>query len=139
MVWPGVTVFFVGAILIFAVDDDAGPVNVDAVGVITMIFGAALLAAGLIRAGRRRRRPVSGGARSVARGRGSLTDYRDQVYRTSRGKTFAMIAAVVYILSPIDIVPDVFLPVGIVDDATAFTWLLFAIGQEISRKRRNAV
>src|SRR4051812_7626612 len=105
MVWPGVIVFFVGAILIFAVDDDAGPVNVDAVGVITMIFGAALLAVGLIRAGRR---PVSGGGRSVARG--SLTDYRDHVYRTSRGKTFAMIAAVVYILSPIDIVPDVFLP-----------------------------
>lgn len=79
-----------------------------------------------------------------AGGRGGVTGgYRgrvqEQMYRTSKGKMIAMIVAVVYILSPADIVPDVLLPVGIVDDATAFTWLLFAIGQEISRKRRSTL
>lgn len=64
---------------------------------------------------------------------------QDQMYRTSKGKMIAMIAAVVYILSPIDLVPDFLLPVGIIDDATAFTWLVLAIAQEVSRKRRNAL
>jgi uncharacterized membrane protein YkvA (DUF1232 family) len=57
-------------------------------------------------------------------------------YRTSTGKIIAMVVAVVYIVSPIDLIPDVFLPVGIVDDATALTWLLFALGQEHTRRSR---
>ena len=125
MVWPGAIALVVGAILTFAVNGEIGPVDVGAIGIITMILGAVLLVIGLIRLDRGRGQRVSG--------------YRDRIYRTSKGKIFAMVAAVVYILSPIDIVPDIFLPVGIVDDATAFSWLLFAIGQEISRKRRKAL
>ena len=131
MVWAGITVVLVGAILVFAVDGDLGPVDVGAVGVIAMIFGAALLALGILRLNRRRH-PAPDGRRP-------LSSYQDRVYRTSKGKMFAMISVVVYILSPLDLVPDVFLPVGIIDDATAFSWLLYAVGQEISRKRRKAV
>lgn len=59
-------------------------------------------------------------------------------YRTSTGKIVAMVIAVIYIVSPIDLIPDVFLPIGIVDDATALTWLLFAFGQEYTRRSRAA-
>lgn len=131
MVWPGITVVFIGAILTFAVDGDVGPVDVRAVGVIAMILGAALLVFGILRLNR--------GRQADGDGRRPLSSYQDRVYRTSKGKMVAMISAVVYILSPLDIVPDVFLPVGIIDDATALSWLIFAVGQEISRKRRKAL
>lgn len=125
MVWLGVLVLFAGAILVLAVSGDIGGVEVGTVGALAAIAGAVLLIIGIIRSIRGRPSRVAG--------------YQDGMYRTSKGKTIAMIAAVVYILSPIDIVPDVFLPVGIIDDATALSWLLFAIGQEISRKRRRAL
>jgi uncharacterized membrane protein YkvA (DUF1232 family) len=123
MVWPGVLVLFTGAILTFAVDGKLGPLDVGTLGIVTMVLGSALLIAGLVRLNRRPRQAVS--------------HYRDRAYQTSRGKIFAMIAAVLYILSPIDIVPDFLLPVGIIDDATAFSWLLFAIGQEMTRHSRK--
>lgn len=138
MVWPGAVLLFAGAIATFAVGGHAGGVDVRAAGVITMVLGAALLIAGIVRlnrartaAGAVRRR---GGMRASVQGR-----VQEQVYRTSKGKMIAMIAAVIYIISPVDLVPDFLLPVGIIDDATAFTWLLFAIGQEVSRKRRSAL
>jgi hypothetical protein len=125
MVWPGAFVLFAGAILTFAISGHIGNVDVGTVGMIAMIFGALLLVAGLLRLNRGHRSPV--------------VSYQDRMYRTSKGKIIAMIAAVVYIVSPIDLVPDFLLPIGIVDDATAFGWLLFAIGQEVTRKRRRAL
>jgi hypothetical protein len=126
MVWSGVLLFLAGAILTFAVGGDVMGVDVRTAGAATMIVGAALLIFGITRLNRGRRRRVISGLQGRA-------------YRTSKGKMIAMIIAVVYILSPIDFIPDVFLPVGIIDDATAFSWLLFAVGQEISRKRRSAL
>ncbi|MGH3389870.1 MAG: YkvA family protein [Actinomadura sp.] len=128
MVWPGVLVLFTGAILTFALDRRLGPVDAGTVGVITMVLGGALLITGLVRLNRRRP-----GTR--------LPTYRDagreRIYQTGRGKIFAMVTAVLYILSPIDIVPDFLLPVGVIDDATAFSWLLFAVGQEMTRHSRK--
>jgi hypothetical protein len=126
MVWSGVLLLLAGAILTFAVGGDVMSVDVRTAGAATMIVGGALLIFGITRLNRGRRRRVISGLQGRA-------------YRTSKGKMIAMIIAVVYILSPIDFIPDVFLPVGIIDDATAFSWLLFAVGQEISRKRRSAV
>jgi uncharacterized membrane protein YkvA (DUF1232 family) len=125
MVLPGVLALFAGAILTFAVHGHVGDVGVNTIGVITMLIGAVILIAGLLRLRRGRRR---GRSRLVA-------GAQDRVYRTSKGKIIAMIIAVVYIVSPIDFIPDFLLPVGVVDDAGAFGWLLFAIGQEMSRKR----
>lgn len=141
MVWPGAFLLLAGAIAALA-GGHAGGVDVRTAGIVVMVADAALLIAGIVRlrartavvrpgtVGRRRR----GGVRASVQGR-----VQEQMYRTSRGKMIAMIAAVVYILSPIDLVPDFLLPVGIIDDATAFTWLVFAIAQEVSRKRRNAL
>jgi hypothetical protein len=120
MIWAGVFALFAGAIATFSVDDEVGGVDIGTVGVIAMIFGGVLLVVGVIR---------------LNRSRGTVSPVPDRFYRTSKGKIAAMIAVVLYILSPLDIIPDVFLPVGIVDDATALTWLVFAISQEISRHR----
>jgi hypothetical protein len=167
MVWPGVLVLFTGAILTFAIDGELGPLDVGTVGIVTMVLGAALLIPGLLRLNRGSQpqaqaqpQPQPAAHRGVARGdlpkgdlpKGDLPKrgvprqgaplaadaiLRDRLYQTSKGKIFAMVVAVIYILSPIDIVPDLFLPVGIIDDASAFTWLLVAIGQEMSRHRRR--
>jgi uncharacterized membrane protein YkvA (DUF1232 family) len=133
MVLPGVLALFAGAILTFAVHGHVGDVGTGTVGVIVMLAGAVLLIAGLVRMGRRRGRTGQSGQVSRAGG------YRDRAYRTSKGKIAAMILAVVYIVSPIDFIPDFLLPVGIIDDASAFGWLLFAIGQEFSRRRPKAL
>jgi hypothetical protein len=126
MVWSGALLLLIGAILTFAVGGDLLSVDIRTAGAATMIVGGGLLILGITRLNRgRRRRMISG--------------IQGRAYRTSTGKLVAMIIAVVYILSPIDFIPDVFLPVGIIDDATAFGWLLFAVGQEISRKRRSAL
>jgi Protein of unknown function (DUF1232) len=126
MVLPGVLALFAGAILTFAVHGHVGDVGVNTIGAITMAIGAVILIAGLLRLRRGRGR---------GRSRRLVAGAQDRVYRTSKGKIIAMIIAVVYIVSPIDFIPDFLLPVGVVDDAGAFGWLLFAIGQELSRKR----
>jgi hypothetical protein len=123
MAWFGALVLLAGAILTFGVGG-----GWTTAGAVTMVAGALLLIVGIVRLGRGRRRVVRqrrGGRLQAA------------AYRTGKGKMIAMIVAVIYILSPIDFIPDVFLPFGVVDDATAFGWLLFAIGQEVSRKRGN--
>jgi len=43
---------------------------------------------------------------------------------TTRGRLAAVAAALLYILSPVDLVPDVLLPFGLVDDAVVLTWLV---------------
>jgi uncharacterized membrane protein YkvA (DUF1232 family) len=133
MILTGALALLVGAILAFAVPGHVGDVSVGAIGVIVMIVGAVVLIAGLPRLRRGSRQRV---ARRVG---GRVVGYQDRVYRTSKGKIFAMVVAVIYIVSPIDIIPDFLLPFGVIDDATAFGWLLFAIGQELSRKRGQAL
>ncbi|KAB2352620.1 YkvA family protein [Actinomadura rudentiformis] len=118
MVWLGLPLLLAGTILLFATD-------LDVAGSILMTLGAVSVVAGILRLRRRSKDRVTG--------RSAVETY----YRTSTGKIAAMIAAVVYIVSPIDIVPDPLLPFGIVDDATALTWLVIAFSQEASRRRRR--
>ncbi|GAA2595608.1 DUF1232 domain-containing protein [Actinomadura fulvescens] len=118
MVWLGVPLLLAGTILLFATD-------LDVAGAVLMTLGAVSAVAGILRLRRR--------ARGRARDRSAVEAY----YRTSTGKIAAMIAAVVYIVSPIDLIPDPLLPVGIVDDATALTWLVIAFSQEAARRRRS--
>lgn len=136
MVLPGVLALFAGAVLTFAVHGHVGGVSVTALGLVTMVVGALILIVGLIRLGRGKRRRVVGGRVVAGRVVGGV---QERAYRTSKGKIAAMVIAVIYIVSPIDIIPDFLLPVGIIDDATAFSWLLFAIGQEFTRKRQRAL
>jgi hypothetical protein len=152
MILTGLLALLAGAILAFAVPGHVGDVSVGTVGVIVMIVGAVILIAGLPGLRRGRRRSGQSGGRAVAErvvdGRvvagtagaaGSLAAQRERVYRTSKGKIAAMIIAAVYIVSPVDFIPDFLLPFGVIDDATAFGWLIFAVGQEFSRRRGPAV
>jgi hypothetical protein len=163
MILTGLLALLVGAILAFAVPGHVGDVSVGTVGVIVMIVGAVILIAGLPRLRRGRRldrrrsgqesgqsgravaervvdgRVVAGSAGGNAGATGPLAAQRERVYRTSKGKIAAMIIAAVYIVSPVDFIPDFLLPVGVIDDATAFGWLIFAVGQEFSRRRGPAV
>jgi drug/metabolite transporter (DMT)-like permease len=118
MAWAALLLLVSGGALALVTD---GEVRV--AGVAAAVLGALLLVAGILRLRR---------ARRGAKGR----YLPDQVYRTGKGKIVAMVLAVVYILSPIDLIPDPLLPVGVVDDATALTWLVFALGQEAVRRRR---
>ncbi|WP_018656141.1 YkvA family protein [Actinomadura flavalba] len=121
MVWIGLVLLAAGSVT--ALVSDAPVVWI---GAGAMAAGAVLVIAGLVRLRQGRARAALGGGADVP-------------YRTGKGKIAAMIAAVVYIISPIDLIPDVFLPVGIVDDATAFTWLLVAAAQEYTRRSRRVV
>lgn len=136
MIPTGVLALLVGAILAFAVPGHVGDVGVGTLGAFVMVVGALILIMGLLRLrrGARARRQV---VRRV--GGKVVAGYQDRVYRTSKGKILAMIVAVVYIVSPVDFIPDFLLPFGVIDDATAFGWLLFAIGQELNRRRGPAV
>lgn len=118
MHWLGIAALLTGAVLAFAVRGD-----LTVAGYLVMGAGAALFAVGVLRLTRRR-----------ARASGVVPEAD---HRTGAGKIAAMIAAAVYIVSPLDIVPDVFLPVGVVDDATALGWLVFALGQEAARRSRG--
>lgn len=124
MVWLGVVLVVAGAVPALAADGDLGGVDMTVAGSAVMAVGAILLIAGIVRLrGRRRAGPPGGVAQAY--------------YRTSTGKIVAMVVAVIYIVSPVDLIPDVLLPFGIVDDATALTWLLFALGQEYTRRSRT--
>ena len=125
MVWLGLVFVIAGTVPALTMDGDPGGVDATLVGVGVMAVGAALLVAGILRIRKRRRVGPPGMA-------------AQSYYRTSTGKIVAMVIAVIYIVSPIDLIPDVFLPIGIVDDATALTWLFFAFGQEYTRRSRAA-
>lgn len=145
MIWAGLVTLVVGAaVTIWSAagsgDSGSGP---EVAGIIVLVLGGLMVCAGLLRRHRRRAtrradgvvaepgRPGVGGPRPA-------TNLRDAVYRTSRGRMAAMVVAAVYILSPIDLIPDFLLPVGIVDDATALGWLIFAVSREYGRRRARS-
>lgn len=124
MVWLGLVLVVAGAVPALTASGDLAGIDLTVAGATVMAVGAVLLVAGILRLRGRRRAGLHGTPRAY--------------YRTSTGKIVAMVVAVVYIVSPVDLIPDVLLPVGIVDDATAFTWLVFALGQEYTRRSRAA-
>jgi uncharacterized membrane protein YkvA (DUF1232 family) len=124
MVWSGVIVMVVGMCLRFGLSGNAAHWS----GLTGIGIGAVLTIGGLLLANRRRRRTRRTGT-SVA---GQPLDYK-----TGAGKIAAMIIAVVYILSPIDFIPDFLLPFGVIDDLGALSWLALAVGQEYTRHRQS--
>ncbi|MFB4319316.1 YkvA family protein [Actinomadura sp. 21ATH] len=120
MIFAGLAVLVAGAVVVLVADGAVAGLDLTVAGGVLMGVGAGVLIAGLLRL--RRRRPAGPG---------------DEPYRTGKGKIVAMVAAVLYIVSPVDLVPDFLLPVGVVDDVTALTWLVIAAGQELARRRRR--
>lgn len=49
---------------------------------------------------------------------------RGEYAGTSRGRLLALVAALLYVVSPIDLVPEMFLPIlGLGDDALVIGWI----------------
>lgn len=144
MIWAGLVTLVVGASVTAwsaAASTPGSGSGPAAAGIIAAILGGLMVCAGFVRR-RRRRRPHRGDRAGSGRPGGvvrrPVTDVRDVVYRTSRGRMAAMVLAAVYIISPIDLIPDFLLPVGIVDDATALGWLVFAVSREYGRRRTRS-
>ncbi|MFF5262320.1 YkvA family protein [Actinomadura viridis] len=122
MIVAGLAALVAGAVLLLTDVVRSGGPDLTVAGAALTAAGALVLIVGLLRLRRASRRTAAG---------------VPEPYRTGKGKVIAMVAAVLYIVSPIDLVPDVLLPVGIVDDATALTWLVVAAGQELARRSRS--
>jgi hypothetical protein len=121
MVWFGVIVMVVGTSLRFGFNGDTAHWS----GLAALAVGAVLVIGGLLRAKRRRRKRRPG--------IGIPFDYK-----TSKGRTVAMVIAAIYILSPLDFIPEAFLgPFGLVDDVGALSWLAMMAGQEFTRHRQS--
>jgi uncharacterized membrane protein YkvA (DUF1232 family) len=66
-----------------------------------------------------------------------IADARAGRYRVSFLTILAVIAAVLYVLSPIDVIPDIFAIVGWGDDIAIIYFLSNRIGKELERYRNN--
>jgi uncharacterized membrane protein YkvA (DUF1232 family) len=65
--------------------------------------------------------------RAYARG-----DYRQIPWET----VTLIVAAVLYFLMPIDVIPDVLLGLGFVDDAAVIAWVMNTVGPELGKFRQ---
>lgn len=61
----------------------------------------------------------------------------------SKGKLTMMALGVVYLISPIDVIPDFLLGIGVVDDFGVFLWLMATLlgqsGDYLQHERRDSV
>ncbi len=65
---------------------------------------------------------------------GMLTDSSFVMKWESKG---AIVAALIYFISPVDAIPDVIPGVGYVDDAVVIGWVLHKISEEVARYRKH--
>src|SRR5690348_2000204 len=57
--------------------------------------------------------------------------FRGEYTGSSRGRLLAMLGAVLYVVSPVDLVPEAFLSVlGLADDAVVLSWVAAAVVTE---------
>ena len=57
--------------------------------------------------------------------------FRGEYSGTSRGRLFALLGALLYVISPVDLVPELFLPfIGLGDDALVISWIAVSLINE---------
>ncbi|MBP2337635.1 YkvA family protein [Saccharothrix coeruleofusca] len=104
-----------------------------AVGVALLVLGAAGIALGLLRRARRRRARIAAGepepmgsvldrARALPR---MLRARKDYGLPATRVATWAF--ALVYLVSPVDVLPELLPVIGVTDDAGVLVWLLTSL------------
>ena len=60
--------------------------------------------------------------------------YAGGTYRgVDKSNMVLVVAAILYFLSPIDIIPDYIPVVGLLDDITLITWIITTLGEELDR------
>jgi uncharacterized membrane protein YkvA (DUF1232 family) len=65
-----------------------------------------------------------------------LKAWKDGSYRGLSGRTMAwLVAAVIYVVSPIDFMPDFIPGIGLIDDAAVLAFLLHSMAQDLAAFR----
>ncbi|GAA1609126.1 MULTISPECIES: YkvA family protein [Kribbella] len=136
MVYVGGVLGLIGVLTLVFRDGDVVGLPAVGVGAGLLVIGVGLGALGVLRRRAVRRKKIARGepvpvgnvferARALPR---LLRDVRRGAYTDlPRNRTFLWLLAIVYLVSPIDILPDLLPVIGVTDDAGVFMWLLTSV------------
>lgn len=150
MVYFGAVLGLIGLLTLLVRDDDVVGLPAVAVGIGLLVIGAVVGVLGVLRRRAVRRRKIANGepvpvgtvfdrAKALPR---LLRDVRRGTYADlPKSRTFLWVLALVYLVSPIDILPDVLPIIGVTDDAGLAVWLLTSVstaaGLYLSKEREQ--
>ncbi len=151
MVYFGGFLGLVGLLTLVFRDGDVVGMPAVAVGIGLLVLGVVVGAFGVVRRRKVRRRKIARGepvpvgdvferARALP---GLLREVRQGTYADlPKSRPFIWALAIVYLISPIDILPDLLPLIGVTDDAGVFVWLLTSVstatGLYLNRQRERA-
>lgn len=136
MVYFGAVLGLIGLLTLLVRDDDVVGLPAVAVGIGLLAIGAVVGVLGVLRRRAVRRRKIANGepvpvgtvfdrAKALPR---LLRDVRRGTYADlPKSRTFLWVLALVYLVSPIDILPDLLPIIGVTDDAGVAVWLLTSV------------
>ena len=136
MVYFGGFIGLIGLLTLLIRDGDVVGLPAAGVGIGLLVIGVAVGALGVVRRRVVRRRKIARGepvpvgnvferARALPR---LLRDVRRGAYADlPKSRPFLWVLALVYLVSPIDILPDLLPIIGVTDDAGVFMWLLTSV------------
>ncbi|MGZ0148434.1 YkvA family protein [Kribbella sp. WER1] len=136
MVYIGGVLGLIGLLTLLFRDGDVVGLPAVGVGAGLLVIGVGLGALGVLRRRAVRRKKIARGepvpvgnvferAQALPR---LLRDVRRGTYTDlPRNRTFLWLIAIVYLVSPIDIIPDLLPIIGVTDDAGVFMWLLTSV------------
>ncbi|MFG1906368.1 YkvA family protein [Kribbella sp. NPDC048928] len=136
MVYFGGLLGLIGLLTLVFRDDDVVGLPAVAVGAGLLVVGVVVGALGFVRRRVVRRRKIARGepvpvgnvferAQALPR---LLRDVRRGAYADlPKNRPFLWVLALVYLVSPIDILPDLLPIIGVTDDAGVFMWLLTSV------------
>lgn len=136
MVYFGALLGLIGLLTLLFRDGDVAGLPAVAAGAGLLVIGAAIGALGVVRRRVVRRRKIARGepvpvgnvidrAKALPR---LLRDVRQGTYEDlPKSRTFLWLLALVYLISPVDILPDLLPIIGVTDDAGVVVWLLTSV------------
>ncbi|TDO66765.1 uncharacterized protein DUF1232 [Kribbella sp. VKM Ac-2571] len=136
MVYFGGLLGLIGLLTLLVRDDDVVGLPAVAVGIGLLVIGVGVGALGVVRRRAIRRRKIANGepvpvgnvidrAKALPR---LLREVRRGTYADlPKSRTFLWLLALVYLISPIDILPDLLPVIGVTDDAGVAVWLLTSV------------
>ena len=136
MVYFGGVLGLIGILTLVFRDGDVAGLPAAGIGGGLLVLGLGIGALGVIWRRRARRKKIARGepvpegdvfqrARALPR---LLRDVRQGTYADlPRNRTFLWVLAIVYLISPIDILPDLLPIIGVTDDAGVLVWLLTSV------------